>query len=286
MRHDFGVGEAIVRRWLEDGHLAPCDFRAPQAPEQFFALSGEHRAADDLDPTGFTIQSVQISMFAYGFMIFKQRRIEPEVLDHVPPEVARPNLADLVRINRNFGGQSVLRRTLERVINPKDSTTILDVGAASGDSVSVIKAAYPLARVTALDLHWTNLEGAPQPKLIADAFELPFPEGSFDYVLCSLFLHHFGDEEVQQLLRGFYCVAKRAVAVCDLERHILPYLFLPATRQIFGWNEITVADGLKSVRASFRVQELVAIAKAAGLSKTEAYVYRPAFRIGMIARKE
>ena len=217
-------------------------------------------------------------------MIFRKRRIEPEVLDHVPPEVARPNLADLVRINRRFGGHSVLLRTLTKVTNPAERSNLLDIGAASGDSAAVIRSKFPLARVTSLDLHWTNLEAAPQPKLIADAFALPFANRSFDYVLCSLFLHHFTNEEVARLLREFYTAARRAVIVCDLERHILPYLFLPATRPFFGWNEITVSDGVKSVRASFRAQELVAIAHAAGLPNVEVQTYRPAFRIGLIAR--
>jgi 2-polyprenyl-3-methyl-5-hydroxy-6-metoxy-1,4-benzoquinol methylase len=218
-------------------------------------------------------------------MIFKARRIEPEVLDHAPPEVARPNLADLVRINQRFGGHSVLQKTLARVAKPNDAFTLLDVGAASGDSALRIKQLHPRARVTSLDVHWTNLEGAPQPKLLADAFELPFAPESFDYALCSLFLHHFADDEVRRLLHAFGSVAKRAVIVCDLERHILPYLFLPATKRVLGWNEITVSDGMKSVRASFRAQELVALAREAGLANPQACVFRPAFRIGMIAWK-
>ena len=219
-------------------------------------------------------------------MTLKQRRIEPEALDHVPPETARPNLADLVRINRSFGGHSALLRTLKRAVGQQRSFSILDVGAASGDSASVIKARYPLARAVSLDLNWTNLERASQPKLIADAFSLPFAPSSFDYVLCSSFLHHFEDEQVRELLREFYRVAKCAVIVCDLERHILPYLFLPATRHFFGWNGITVADGVKSVRASFRVPELLAAAESAHPVRTQARVYRPAFRIGMIAWKK
>ncbi|HLH01554.1 MAG TPA: methyltransferase domain-containing protein [Bryobacteraceae bacterium] len=219
-------------------------------------------------------------------MIFKARRIEPEVLDHAPPEVARPNLADLVRINQRFGGHSVLRKMLARVVSPNDAFSLLDVGAASGDSALLIKELYPRARVTSLDLNWTNLETAPQPKILADAFELPFAPASFDYALCSLFLHHFSDDEVRELLRAFAYVAKRAVIVCDLERHILPYLFLPATKRVFGWNEITVGDGMKSVRAAFRAQELVALGLAAGLKNSEAHVFRPAFRIGMISWRE
>ncbi len=218
--------------------------------------------------------------------MFDYRLIEPEVLDHVSPEEARPNLRDLVRINREFGGHSVLRKTLAHTIGQQlASFTILDVGAASGDSALAIRELYPEATVTSLDYNWTNLEGAPQPKLIANAFELPFAPESFDYVLCSLFLHHFDDAEVIKLLREFYGIARRALAVCDLERHILPYLFLPVTRSLFGWNKITVSDGIKSVRASFRAGELKTLAIAAGVANPQVRVYRPAFRLSMVAKK-
>ncbi len=217
--------------------------------------------------------------------MFDQRVIEPELLDHVAPEEARPNLADLVRINRSLGGHSVLRRSLRFIPATRSTPTFLDVGAASGDSAGVIREQFPSAVVTNLDYNATNLEKASHPKLLGDAFQLPFARESFDYVLCSLFLHHFQNAEVVDLLRNFYAAARKGVIVCDLERHILPYLFLPATRHFFGWNRITVHDGLKSVRAAFRADELAQLAKAAGISNAQTRVYRPAFRLSMIGFK-
>ncbi|MDQ2843092.1 MAG: methyltransferase domain-containing protein [Acidobacteriota bacterium] len=217
--------------------------------------------------------------------MFKKRLIEPEVLDHVSPEEARPNLADLVRINEKFGGHSVLRKTLQRVAETSESFTLLDIGAGSGDSARVIQGMYPASSVTSLDYNSTNFEKAPYPKVMADAFALPFSHCSFDYVLCTLFLHHFEDQEVMQLLRGFYAVARRAVLVCDLERNIIPYLFLPASKSVFRWNTITVEDGMRSVRAAFRVKELAEVAATAGLANVEVEAYRPAFRLSLVAKK-
>jgi ubiquinone/menaquinone biosynthesis C-methylase UbiE len=218
--------------------------------------------------------------------MFKQRVIEPELLDHVPPEEARPNLADLVRINRMLGGHHVLRRTLRSISSNQGAPTFLDVGAASGDSAGIIRERFPESIVTSLDYNPTNIEKAPHPKLLGNAFELPFERESFDYVLCSLFLHHFQNSEVIELLRCFYSMARKGVIVCDLERHILPYLFLPATKFLFGWNRITVHDGLKSVRAAFRADELTRLAKAAGMTNVQTQVHRPAFRLSLIGFKE
>ena len=218
--------------------------------------------------------------------MFSNRLIEPEMLDHLPPEEARSNLADLTRINRSFGGHSVILKTLPMVAHPEDSFTLLDIGAASGDTARAIQATFPLSCVTCFDYNATNIERAEQPKVIGDAFALPFTHCSFDYVLCSLFLHHFQDEQVIGLLRSFYVLARRALLVFDLERSIVPYLFLPATRYLFDWKPITVRDGMISVRASFTQEELRNLATKAGLRNFEVAVHRPAFRISLVALKE
>jgi SAM-dependent methyltransferase len=216
---------------------------------------------------------------------FSRRSIEAELLDHAPPEEARANLAQIVLLNERFGGHSVLKKTLKKALNGNPAFSLLDVGSASGDTARVIAKLYPAATVTSLDLNPVNLENAPPPKLLADAFALPFKPASFDYVFCSLFLHHFPDEEVTQLLAGFYRVARRALLVSDLERHILPYLFFPATQPFFGWEPITMHDGMRSVRAAFRAAELRQLAANAGILDAQVSVHRPAFRLSLVGLK-
>lgn len=206
-------------------------------------------------------------------------------MDHAPPEVARRNLADLIRINRHFGGHSVLRQMAREVIRADRPFTLLDVGAASGDTARTLQSLYPQASITNVDYNAVNLGNAPHPKVLGDAFQLPFRPDSFDYVLCSLFLHHFPDEQVIALLRSFYSIAKRALLVSDLERSIFPYCFLPATKYLFGWERITVSDGMISVRAAFRKRELLELARKAGILHPAAKTYRPAFRITLTAKK-
>lgn len=217
--------------------------------------------------------------------VFSKRLIKPELLDHLPADEARPNLADLIRINTHLGGHSILTKTIKQVIGKQDRFTALDIGAASGDTARVIKQCYTGASVTCLDNNAVNMKAAPFPKLLANAFELPFESSSFDYVLCSLFLHHFRDEQVVELLRSFYSLAKKCLLVFDLERRLLPYLFLPATRLLFGWHAVSVHDGMISVRASFRAEELLTLAQRANIGRPEVRVHRPAFRLALIAVK-
>lgn len=217
--------------------------------------------------------------------MFARRRILPELLDHAPPELARENLADLVRINSYFGGHSTIKTMLSQSVGDRKKFTLLDVAAASGDTARLIKSLYPAATVVNLDYNPVNLSSASHPKVIADAFHLPFPAGSFDYVLSCLFLHHFEDKRIVDLLREQYRVARRAVLVADLERHILPYIFLPISKPLFGWGDITVHDGVRSVRAAFKAKELVALAKNAGIGNPIVCCHRPAFRLTLRAVK-
>ena len=218
-------------------------------------------------------------------MYFKNRFIEPELLDHADPDEARVNLADLVRINKQFGGYSTALKLLSQVVGKHDSFSLLDVGAASGDTGRVISSVYPNSIVTSLDYNEVNVAAAHPPKLLADAFALPFAPQSFDFVFSSLFLHHFTNEEVVRLLSEFHKVARKAVLVTDLERNVIPYFFLPATRRLFKWNRITVHDGIISVRAAFTRLELTALARAAGIERFTTEVHRPAFRLSLLAWK-
>jgi len=209
------------------------------------------------------------------------RVIRPEMLDTLPEDQARASLDDLTRINRWWGGHSTLRTLLAE--NVSGAFSMLDVGAASGDMGARVREWYPQARVTSLDRIASHLMSAAPPRTTADAFALPFKPKSFDYVFCSLFLHHFTNEEIIRLLAGFGEIARRKVLVIDLERHPVAYYFLPWTRWIFGWDAVTVNDGPISVEAAFHAAELAELAKRAGLKNVRAKAYRPAFRIAMAA---
>ena len=210
------------------------------------------------------------------------RVLKPELLDTLPPEEARASLSDLVRVNKYWGGHSTLRKLVDRAIAPGEAFTLLDVGAASGDMGRVVGEMRPLGRVTSLDYIESHLVGGEQC-VAGDAFALPFAARSFDYVFSSLFLHHFTDEQVVELLAGFGRVARKQVLVIDLWRHPVPYYFISRTRWLFGWHPVTVYDGAISVEAAFSPEELTNLARRAGLAAPQACTFVPAFRIALSA---
>lgn len=216
--------------------------------------------------------------------LLKERVIVPEMLDHAAPDVARASLRDLARVNRYLGGYFVLKRLFAAVAQPAESFSVLDVGAASGDMGAAIRRLYPGARVTSLDYKIDHLAQAADPKLVADAFYLPFRPASFDFIFSSLFLHHFTDPQVTDLLQNFRTLARRAVLAIDLERGPLAYHFLPNTRWLFGWQDITIHDGQISVAAAMKKHELQVLAERAGFNGARVRVHRPWSRLSLIAR--
>ena len=213
-----------------------------------------------------------------------KRLILPELLDSLPPDQALASLRDLVRINRRWGGHSTLRRLLRENVPDSQPFSVLDVGAASGDMGDCIRRWYSAAKVTSLDYVESHLARSAAPKVAGDAFRLPFRTGSFDYVFCSLFLHHFQDEAVVRLLQSFGEVARKAVLVIDLERNPIPYYFIAWSRPLLGWDPVTVHDGAISVEAAFHRTELEDLAREAGLINPRARVFRPAFRIALVGQ--
>ncbi len=246
--------------------------------------------------------------------IARARVLKPELMDHADPVEAAVCLRDLARINRWFGGHRVLVQILKTLIAPaarkghgahlqtypersraalslpglgfarvpKEPFSILDVGAASGDMGRVIRARFPGATVVSLDYRISHLRLGQGPRVAADAFQLPFLPGSFDFVLCSLFLHHFSDSQAAELIAALRRVARRALIVLDLERHPVPYYFLPATRRLLRWSPMTVHDGVISVAAAFRPEEIHALVQTAGGAKAQVRRHLPWFRLSAV----
>lgn len=211
------------------------------------------------------------------------RFIEPEILESADGEQMRRNLREIALVNRLFGGHRVARRLFGEVATPPESFTLLDVGAASGDMGAAVLRAFPRATVISLDLSPLHLAPQRGPCVAADAFHLPFAARSVDFVFCSLFLHHFEDGEVIALLSEFGRLARRAVLAIDLDRSRAAYYFLPATRWLFHWDSIMLHDGPVSVRSSFRRDELLSLARRAGLAQARVRRHHPWFRLSLSA---
>jgi ubiquinone/menaquinone biosynthesis C-methylase UbiE len=98
-----------------------------------------------------------------------------------------------------------------------------------------------------------------------DAFRLPFPDRSFDYVMCSLFTHHFIDADNVKLFREINRVSRRKLFIIDLHRHPVAYAFYTTIAHLFFHNRLIREDGALSILRSFKPFELLQLARKANL---------------------
>ncbi|HWR54774.1 MAG TPA: methyltransferase domain-containing protein [Bryobacteraceae bacterium] len=213
------------------------------------------------------------------------RVLHGELLDSLPPgEEGVASLRDLVSINRFLGGHRVIRSVFRRLERSDSPFSVVDVGAASGDMGAALRRAFPLASVTSVDRVPYHLAGAAPPRVVADVFALPFPPRSFDYVTCTLFLHHFSDAALPGLLGSLLGLARRALVVIDLERGPGGRLLMPVVGALFRWSPVTRHDAALSMDSAFRAGELRVFARAAGASDVRIRTHRPWLRLSMVAR--
>jgi ubiquinone/menaquinone biosynthesis C-methylase UbiE len=192
-------------------------------------------------------------------------------------------LVELRRVNRYLGDTRALRRSLLPAIERAGlkEFSVLDVGAGSGELLRVIDV---WARVTNRAAHLSGLElNARSARSIleesrdsssisavrGDALRLPFKDDSFDYVICSLFTHHFTDELVVAVLDEMSRVARRSIFVIDLHRHAVAYYFYTTIGRLFLHNRLLREDGALSILRSFRPSELRRLAAQAGLKSVK-----------------
>jgi ubiquinone/menaquinone biosynthesis C-methylase UbiE len=194
-------------------------------------------------------------------LLVPPRRPSEEILDDpaISSEEMARSLEDLSLVNRWLGSARALEGFLVREMRRLDVTrpVLLDVGAGSADvsrrlARSLARAERP-ARVLACDVQWRHLvagrrmAGDRFPSLCADAFVLPFEEKSVDWIVSTLFFHHFSPEENARMLASFARVARVGFAVLDLRRHLLPLALISVAGRLFFRTRVSVCDGVASV---------------------------------------
>ena len=202
------------------------------------------------------------------------RRLHPELLDELPADDPRARRArrDLRRLNVCMGNAGAMARALRRAVDPRAPRCILELGA--GDGAFLLRVARRLApawqnvKVELLD--WQRLlQAGTQAALArlgwqveatqAEVFDwLGRPPGApRDVLLANLFLHHFAEAQLTELLSA---ASRRAPVFAALEprRARLP---LACSRMVWliGCGRVTRHDAPVSVRAGFAARELSAL---------------------------
>jgi 2-polyprenyl-3-methyl-5-hydroxy-6-metoxy-1,4-benzoquinol methylase len=92
------------------------------------------------------------------------------------------------------------------------------------------------------------------------------PPRHYDAVVCSLFLHHLGEDETVHLLRTLHSTAREVLVVSDLDRSRLGLSLAWVGTRLLTRSPVVHVDGLRSVRAAYTRAEAALLAKRAGLA--------------------
>jgi 2-polyprenyl-3-methyl-5-hydroxy-6-metoxy-1,4-benzoquinol methylase len=174
-------------------------------------------------------------------------------------------------VNRALSGwRRLYSAELRPLLSAESTTTLLDIGSGGGD-VAVLLARWAYRDRLKLEITGIDPDGrahrfaAGRPKVPGVEFRQAFStdlvaEGrSFDVVISNHMLHHLRPAELQQLLADSQSLARRKVLHNDLRRSPLAYALFSVAALPFRDSFIR-ADGLTSIRRSYRPAELSALA--------------------------
>lgn len=199
-----------------------------------------------------------------------RRVVEPELLDALPVNDARAiaSRRDLVRVNAAMRQSSIMARLMRDNL-PDGRMRLLEIGA--GDGRFMLSVARRLAK------RWPDVElilldkadlltpstradfavlGWRVRSVVADVFDwINQPEiGTFDAVSANLFLHHFEEVELQDLLSVMPRFTACFLATEPRRSHFV--LWCTGWLRALGANDVTLHDAAVSVRAGFVGDEL------------------------------
>ena len=190
------------------------------------------------------------------------------------------NLEELEVINRRLGGNGVVLNALGNLLKDskvEDEVSIVDFGTGGGDLPRVIakwarKRKYKL-QINGIDanpfmIEFSRKKASPFPEIQfegADIFSAQFQSRQFDISLCSLFCHHFTDEDLVGMFRQMADQSKIGFIVNDLHRHPVAYRGIQFLTWLFRGSHLVRHDGPVSVLRAFKKRELEALLEKAGI---------------------
>jgi hypothetical protein len=201
-----------------------------------------------------------------------KRRIDPELLDTLPPNDPRAlrSRQDLRRVNWWMGNHASMANALIQNTDVALPRHVLEIGAGDGHFLLTVarklSSSWPGSKATLLD-RLLNVSVETRSEFAALQWELatttadvfdwaPLP-GGHSVIIANLFLHHFEDARLADLLQK---IANGTRLFIALEPRRMSWPILGGLLLAFiGCNGVTRHDGTVSIRAGFSCRELSAL---------------------------
>ncbi len=211
-------------------------------------------------------------------MNFEKRIDQEEIMDQATIDLDSLAAAyrDINRSNKLLGGYSATFRSIRSLVASRansDALRILDMGCGDGGMLRYLAQHFRKLNITAeflgLDLSADAITLARQNS--QDYPEIKYESGDllnylsepslYDYVLCTLTLHHFSDREIPEVISACLHYCDDALIINDLQRNKTAYYLFKIFSAIFIRSAVASNDGLVSIRRAFHKNELLKMSK-------------------------
>ncbi|WP_375584529.1 methyltransferase domain-containing protein [Cyclobacterium xiamenense] len=214
---------------------------------------------------------------------FANRSYTKELMDdlHCSGKELEQTLAELRTINWLLGGNRVTTSGIRYLIGKNRQTThrIADLGCGRGDMALVLKKwgdrhRYSL-EITGIDANPHIIALAREtiqskyPEIgfrVGNVFDTQFLDRPVDIQTCTLFTHHFTDEELIRMLCNLKEHTRVGMVINDLHRHFLAYYSIKGLTAAFSRSRMVKNDAPLSVLRAFRRTDWERILRAAGIT--------------------
>jgi 2-polyprenyl-3-methyl-5-hydroxy-6-metoxy-1,4-benzoquinol methylase len=214
---------------------------------------------------------------------FRRRQRLPEIMDQ--PDLERSlheqALVGLARTNCIGSTRGLLWKSIVKICRKRNLTAVrvLDVACGAGDWAIWLKRRCERAGLNALiegcdrspvaiDLATTRANDAGLNSIryfTCDVQREPLPS-TYDFITCSLFLHHLTESDAVAFLALLAAAARHAVLVDDLRRTTLGLGLAWAGCAMLTRSPVVHVDAPLSVRAAFREHEALSLFAAADMT--------------------
>ena len=204
-------------------------------------------------------------------MNFSRRSYQKELLDRddIPFADIKQNMKELDFINKYLGGHNITLNGIKCILKKnqgRKNISILEIGCGGGDNLRVIKKYLDKKNISVqlsgVDINEYCIEFARSRKenngisFFTSDYKLMRIEKKPDIIFCSLFCHHFTDEEVIEILKWMRENSNIGFFINDLHRHPFAYYSIKWLTKIFSKSYLVKNDAALSVMRGFKKQEL------------------------------
>jgi ubiquinone/menaquinone biosynthesis C-methylase UbiE len=210
-----------------------------------------------------------------------KRSLKKELLDgnNIPFKDIVINLKELDFINTHLGGHSITIKGFQKLLQKRKRVSLCEIGCGGGDNLRVIekycKKKKIYSELTGIDINNECIKYARQAGIkninfiVSDYKKVIFENKKPDIIFCSLFCHHFSDEQLIEMMNWMKKNSMIGFFINDLQRNLLAYYSIKFLTGLFSKSYLVKNDAPLSVLRGFTRNELKTIFERSGIKNYE-----------------